>query len=575
MLRQLLFTYLRPYRGQLAALVACQTVGVLASLYLPSLNADIIDFGVTLGDTGYIVSTGGWMLLVTVVQVLATAGGVYFGARAALGLGRDLREAVYTRSGTFSAREIGHFGAPSLITRTTNDVQQVQQLVVMLATMFVAAPVTCVAGVVMALQEDVGLSWLLAVCVPVLAVAVGVVMIRLVPKFRHMQERLDEVNRVLREQLSGMRVVRAFVREPEETRRFAHANSALTDTALRVGRLQALVFPIVMLVLNLSSIAVLWFGAIRVDEGEMRIGALTAFLSYLLQILIAVMMATFVSSAIPRAAVCAERIAEVLGTESSVRSPVNPLRAHGPAYVEFRDVELRHPGAERPVLRGLSFLVPPGTTTAIVGSTGSGKTTLLSLVPRLLDVTGGAVIVGGVDVRGQDQDTLWRRIGLVPQQAYLFNSTVAANLRYGRPDATDAELWAALEVAQARGFVEAMPGGLAALIEQGGANLSGGQRQRLTIARALVRRPDVYLFDDSFSALDLGTDAALRAAMRPWTAGAAVIVVAQRVSSIRHADQIVVLEGGMIVGRGTHDQLIATCPTYREIVQSQLTPEPA
>jgi len=571
----LLVTYLRPYRGQLAALVACQIVGTIASLYLPSLNADIIDFGVARGDTDYIVSTGWWMLLVTLVQVFATAGAVYYGARTALALGRDLRTAIYERAGSFAAREIGHFGAPSLITRNTNDVQQVQLLVVMLATMVVAAPVTCVAGVVMALQEDVGLSWLLAVCVPVLAVAVGVVMVKLVPRYRRMQDRLDDVNRVLREQLSGLRVVRAFVREPQEARRFADANRSLTEVALGVGRLQALVFPIVMLVLNVSSVAVLWFGALRVDAGEMRIGALTAFLSYLLQILLAVMMATFVASMIPRATVCAERISEVLATQPSVRSPEVPVAAPGPAFVEFRNVELRHPGAEKPVLRGVSFLAAPGTTTAVVGSTGSGKTTLLSLVPRLLDVTGGAVLVSGVDVRGHDQDTLWGRIGLVPQQAYLFNTTVAGNLRYGRPSATDEELWTALEIAQAREFVEEMPGGLDALIEQGGANLSGGQRQRLTIARAIVRRPEIYLFDDSFSALDLGTDAALRAAMRPWTANAVTIVVAQRISTVRDADQIVVLDGGTVVGIGHHDQLVATCPTYREIVQSQLTPEPA
>ncbi|WP_132880894.1 ABC transporter ATP-binding protein [Tamaricihabitans halophyticus] len=575
MLSRLLATYLRPYRWHITAIIVLQMIGTIGSLYLPSLNADIIDFGVANGDTAYIFRTGGWMLVVTVLQMLGTAGAVYFGARAAMAAGRDIRGAVFGKVQTFSQREVARFGAPSLINRTTNDVQQVQVLMVMLSTMFVAAPITCVAGVVMALQEDVGLSWLVAVCVPVLGVSIGLIIARTMPQFRRMQVRLDGVNRVLREQLTGIRVVRAFVREPAETRRFDAANGALTETALRVGRLQALIYPTVMLVLNVSSVAVLWFGAQRVDAGDMRIGSLTAFLSYLMQILVAVMMATFITMMAPRAAVCAERITEVLKTEPSVLPPPAPVPAPGPVGVEFRNVEMRHAGADDPVLRNISFRVEAGQTTAIIGSTGSGKSTLLSLVPRLLDVTGGKVRVAGLDVRAHEPEALWARIGLVPQQAYLFAGTVASNLRYGDPMATDEQLWAALAVAQAKEFVESLQGGLAALVEQGGTNLSGGQRQRLAIARALVRRPEVYLFDDSFSALDLATDAALRSALAPHTADSAVLVVAQRVSTVLDADQIVVLDSGTVVGIGGHDELIETCPTYQEIVQSQQTPEPA
>jgi ATP-binding cassette subfamily B multidrug efflux pump len=575
-LTRLLRTYLRPYGRELTAVLVLQLIGTIASLYLPSLNADIIDYGVARGNTGYIVSTGVWMLAVTIVQILCSVGAVYFGARTAMALGRDIRSGVFHRVGEFSAREVAAFGAPSLITRTTNDVQQVQLLVVMVCTMLVTAPIMCVGGIVMALKQDVGLSWLLLVCVPVLLIAIGSIVSRMVPQFRLMQERIDQVNRVLREQLSGIRVVRAFVREPAETRRFADANGALTNTALRVGRLQALIFPTVMLILNASSIAVLWFGARRVDTGEMQIGALTAFLNYLLQILMSVMMATFISTMIPRAAVCAERINEVLDTESSVRPPLTPVREVGGfAEVEFAGVEFRYPGAVEPVLRDISFRAEAGRTTAIIGSTGAGKTTLVSLVPRLIDVTAGAVLVDGVDVRELDPDALWSRIGLVPQRPYLFTGTVASNLRYGNPDATDEQLWEALEIAQARDFVEEMAGGLDAAIAQGGTNVSGGQRQRLSIARALVRRPEIYLFDDSFSALDLATDARLRAALRPHTEQAAVIVVAQRVSTILGADQIVVLDNGSVVGVGTHHELLERCPTYLEIVQSQLTPEQA
>jgi len=575
LLNRLLFTYLRPYRRELSAVLVLQLVGTIASLYLPSLNADIIDNGVAKGDNGYILQAGTWMLGVSLLQIVCSIIAVRLGARTAMAFGRDVRGGIFHQVGTFSAREVATFGAPSLITRTTNDVQQVQLLVVMMATMFIAAPIMCVAGVIMALQEDVGLSWLLLVCVPALVICIGLIISRMVPQFRLMQERIDNVNRVLREQLSGIRVVRAFVREKAETERFQDANAQLTDTALRVGRLQAMIFPTVMLILNVSSVAVLWFGAHRVDTGAMQIGALTAFLSYLLQILMSVMMATFISMMIPRAAVCAERILEVLDTESSVRPPeaaVVELPAR--AEVEFAGVEFRYPGAADPVLRDISFRAEAGQTTAIIGSTGAGKTTLVNLIPRLIDVTGGEVRVNGTDVRSLDPEVLRGRIGLVPQQAYLFTGSVRSNLRYGNPDASDEQLWEALEIAQARGFVEEM-GGLDAAIAQGGTNVSGGQRQRLSIARALVRKPEIYLFDDAFSALDLATDAALRAALRPHTEHSAVIVVAQRVSTILEAEQIVVLENGAVVGAGTHRELMSSCPTYVEIVESQLTPEQA
>ncbi len=576
MLTRLLRTYLRPYVRPLAAVVLLQLVGTMASLYLPSLNADIIDKGIAQGDTGYILRTGGWMLLVAAVQIGCSVVAVYFGARTAMSFGRDVRSAIFARVISFSGREVGHFGAPSLITRNTNDVQQVQMLVVLTCTMLVAAPIMCIGGVIMALREDLGLSWLMVVCVPVLVIAIGLIIRRMVPQFRLMQTRIDTVNRVLREQIAGVRVVRAFVREPEETARFGAANADLTATALRVGRLMTLIFPTVMLVLNASSVAVLWFGAARIDAGQMEVGALTAFLTYLMQILMSVMMATFMLVMVPRAAVSAERIGEVLDAETSVRRAANPVaevRSHGD--LELRGVEFQYPGATAPVLRDISLHATAGRTTAIIGSTGAGKTTLLSLVPRLFDVTAGAVLVDRVDVRDLDPDLLWSRIGLVPQKPYLFSGTVASNLRYGNPDATDEQLWEHLEIAQARDFVEAMPGGLEAPIAQGGTNVSGGQRQRLAIARALVRQPEIFLFDDSFSALDLGTDARLRAALRPVTADAAVVIVAQRVSTIVDADQIVVLDDGAIVGTGTHHELLQSCPTYREIVESQLTVEVA
>ncbi len=570
MLIRLLRAHLRPYTRLLWAVVVLQLVGTMAMLYLPSLNADIIDRGIANGDTGYIMRTGGWMLLVSGVQIACSVAAVYYGAKAAMSFGRDLRGAIFHQVGGFSGREVAQFGAPSLITRTTNDVQQVQMLVVVTCTMLVAAPIICVGGVVMALREDVGLSWLMLVAVPAMVLLIGLIIRRMVPQFRLMQTRIDAVNRVLREQLGGIRVVRAFVREPYESARFGVANDDLTATALRVGRLQALIFPTVMLVFNASSVAVLWFGAARVDAGQIEIGALTAFLQYLVQILMAVMMATFMLIMVPRAAVCAERISEVLGTASSVAAPDRAVTATTErGTVELRNVRFQYPGAEAPVLRDVSFRAEPGCTTAVIGSTGAGKSTLLSLIPRLFDATGGTVVVDGVDVRQLDLDVLWSRIGIVPQRPYLFSGTVASNLRYGNPDASDEELWRCLEIAQARDFVAAMPEGLDAPIAQGGTNVSGGQRQRLAIARALVHRPEIYLFDDSFSALDLGTDARLRAALRPVTVDAAVIIVAQRVSTILDADQIIVLEDGGVVGVGRHEDLLDTCQTYREIVESQ------
>lgn len=572
MLARLLRTHLQPYRRPLLAVVVLQLVGTIASLYLPSLNADIIDRGIAAGDTPLILRLGGLMLLISIVQVACSIAAVHHGARTAAGFGADVRGAVFHRVGGFSTQEVSRFGAPSLITRCTNDVQQVQTLVLTSCTMLVAAPIMCVGGIVMALREDPGLSWLLAVCVPVLAGAIALIVVRMVPRFRRMQVMIDEVNRVLREQIGGMRVVRAFVREPLETARFGRANADLTAVATSAGRLQALIFPVVLLVLNVSSVAVLWFGGLRVDAGVMQVGALTAFLAYLLQILMAVMMATFIAMMVPRAAVCAERITEVLDTRSSVvppAAPVAPERRDG--LVVFDRVGFRYPGADAPVLHDVSFAARPGSTTAIVGSTGSGKTTLLSLVPRLADVTAGALSVDGVEVRALDEHELVGRIGYVPQRPYLFSGTVASNLRHGRPGATDDELWAALEVAQAADFVRAMPDGLAAEVAQGGTNLSGGQRQRLAIARALVRRPEIYLFDDSFSALDVATDARLRAALAPVTERATVVIVAQRVSTITSADVIVVLDAGTVVGLGTHDELLDGCPTYREIVESQLS----
>jgi ATP-binding cassette subfamily B multidrug efflux pump len=576
MLLRLLRVYLRPYRAALAALVVLQLVQSLATLYLPTLNADIIDNGVITGNTHYILRTGGIMLAVTVVQIIAATGAVFFGARTAMALGRDVRHAVFQRVQDFSAREVGRFGTPSLITRTTNDVQQVQMLAVLSFTLLVSAPIMCVGGIILALHQDVPLSSLLLIAVPALGVIVMLIIRRMRPLFRIMQDRIDNISRVLREQITGVRVVRAFVRDGQERDRFTAANTELFGVSLGVGRLIALMFPSVMLVLNLSSIAVLWFGGHLVASGGMQIGALTAFLSYLLQILMSVMMATFVFMQVPRAEVCAERIMEVLDTEPDLARPLHPvttLARHG--HLELRGAEFRYPGAEQPVLSGISLTAAPGQVTAIIGGTGSGKTTLVSLIPRLMDVTGGAVLVDGTDVRELDPAVLSAAIGLVPQKPYLFSGTVASNLRYGNQAATDADLWQALETAQGADFVAQMDGGLDARIAQGGTNVSGGQRQRLAIARALVHRPEIYLFDDSFSALDYATDARLRAALAATTAQATVLIVAQRVATIRQADQIIVLEAGRIVATGTHEALMRSDATYREIVLSQLTEEEA
>lgn len=572
----LLKQYLRPYKKWIVVIVALQFVQTMATLTLPNLNADIIDNGVLAKNTSYIWKVGAVMLVVSLIQIVFAIGATFFGARTAMAFGRDVRGALFHRVTDYSAQEVAHFGAPSLITRITNDVTQVQVLVVMTATLLIAAPITIIGGVIMAVREDGPLSLLLLVSVPALVLSVGAVIVRLVPNFELMQERIDRVNEVLREQITGLRVVRAFVREPHEKRRFAKANDDLTVTSLRSGYLMAFMFPSVMFILNISSVAAVWIGGNRIGAGEMQVGALVAFLSYLVQILMSVMMATFVAVLWPRAAVCAVRIGEVLTTESSVKAPAEPvteLRTAG--GIELDHVTFRYPGAEAPVLTDITLRAEPGTTTAIIGSTGAGKTTLLGLIPRLFDVSEGSVLVGGVDVRELDPQLLWGHIGLVPQRPYLFSGTVASNLRYADPEATDDQLWEALTIAQAADFVRSMEGGLEARITQGGTNVSGGQRQRLAIARAIVRRPSVYLFDDSFSALDLMTDARLRAALAPITRQSTVVTVAQRVSTIIDADQIVVLDGGQVVGLGTHTELLTRCPTYAEIVASQRSAQEA
>jgi ATP-binding cassette, subfamily B, multidrug efflux pump len=568
---RLLKSHLAPYRNALLLIVVLQTVQTTAALTLPTINANIVDKGVIPHDQSYIYTWGAVMVFFALIQVVFAVAAVYWGGKVAMSFGRDLRKNLFHQVTDFSAREVGTFGAPSLITRITNDVQQVQIMVVLACTMAIAAPITMVVGVFMALRQDIGLSVILLISMPVAGVVLGLLVSRMVPAFRLMQERIDQVNRVLREQITGVRVVRAFVREPQEARRFAEANEDLTAVSLRAGRLMSSMFPTVNLLINLSSVGVLWLGASRVNSGQIQVGTLIAYLSYLVQILMSVVMATFMVSMIPRASVSADRIQEVLDTDPSVVPPVDPVRqVTTPGALEFEDVGFHYPGAEHPVLSGVSFSTAPGRTTAIVGSTGAGKSTLANLIVRLFDSTEGTVRVGGVDVHDLDPDILWSTIGLVPQRPYLFSGTIASNLQFGKPDATEEDMWGALEVAQAADFVRAMPGGLYARIEQGGTNVSGGQRQRLSIARALVRRPDIYVFDDSFSALDLATDARLRAALGPYTKDSAVVIVAQRVSTIASADDILVLEDGVVIGRGTHEELIRDNPTYAEIVQSQI-----
>ena len=576
MLLRLLRTHLRPYTGLLVCVLVLQFAEVMASLYLPTLNADIIDKGVATGDTGYIWRMGAFMLGVSLAQGVCTVLATYLAARAAMSMGRDLRSEVFDRVSGFSEREISAFGAGSLITRNTNDVQQVQMLVMMSATMLVTAPFMALGGIVMAVTRAPGLSWLIGVSVPILLVAVGLIVGRMLPLFRSYQDKLDAINRVMREQLTGIRVIRAFVREEAETERFEDANGDIARVGERVGQLFVLLFPLVMLVLDVTIVGVIWFGGHQVGDGDVEVGTLIAFMSYLMQILMGIVMASFMTIMIPRAAVCAERISEVLATSPTITSSPDAVDTFpAPGTVEMRDVTFVYPDADARVLAEVSFTVQPGTTTAIVGSTASGKSTVVRLLARLLEASSGQVLIGGTDVRQADPEALWAQMGLVPQQPFLFAGTVASNLRLGREGATDDELWKALEVAQAKDFVSAMDGGLKATIAQGGTNVSGGQRQRLAIARALVRRPDILIFDDSFSALDVSTDARLREAMGPATAGITKVIVAQRVSTITEADQILVLDGGHLVGSGTHTELLATCPVYREIVTSQLGAEAA
>lgn len=572
MLKRLLSSVLVKYRGLLWLVIGFQFVQAMAGLFLPTLNSDIINNGVVKNDVGYIWRMGGVMLLVTLAQVTFSVAAVYIGSKVAMSFGRDVRKQLFHQVNSFSSREVAQFGAPSLITRITNDVQQVQMLVLMTCTLILGAPFTAIGGVAMAMHQDLGLSRILMVSIPILAVLLGLIISSMVPTFRKMQERIDRINEIMREQLTGIRVVRAFAREPEEAERFAVANTALTETALRGGRLQALMFPTATLIVNFSSVAVVWFGSDRISDGLMRPGALIAFLTYLTQILMSVMMTTWMAALIPRSAVSAERIMEVLGTETSVvisQTPITDISAT--AQLEFDHVGFQYPGAELPVLNNISLTVHAGETLAVVGSTGSGKTTFVNLVARMFDATQGVVRLDGVDIRDLAPEALWSRVGMVPQKPYLFSGTVASNLRYGKEDATDEEMWTALRIAQAEDFVRAMPGGLDATIAQGGTNVSGGQRQRLAIARALIRQPEIYLFDDSFSALDLATDAQLRAALEPHVRNAVVVVVAQRVSTIQRANKILVLEDGECVGLGTHEELLSSCSTYQEIVSSQAT----
>lgn len=574
MLARLLRTNLRPYRKWLAIAVVLQGIAAIAALTLPSLNADIIDQGVTQGDTAFIVRTGAVMLAIALAQITATVIAIYFASKTSMGFGRDLRAQLFHQVGTFSTRELNRYGAPSLITRATNDVTQIQTLVHFGSTMMVTAPIMMVGGILMAIREDAGLARVLLVTIPLLGITISLIVSQMIPGFRVMQDKIDAVNRILREQITGIRVVRAFVREPHEAQRFGVANDELTQVSLTTGRWMASMLPTVFLVLNLSLIGVLWFGGVRVDAGQMQIGAITAFITYLMQILMSVMMATFTLVMVPRASVSASRIGEVLDTETSVPPPSQPVPITSPrGLIAIDGVGFAYPGAEAPVLQDVSFEATPGTTTAIVGSTGSGKTTLTHLLPRLYDPTQGAIRFDGIDVRHLEPEALWANIGLVPQRAYLFTGTIADNLRIGNPNATEAEMWEALKIAQADTFVASLPDALEAPVAQGGTNFSGGQRQRLAIARAVIRKPRVYIFDDAFSALDVATDARLRQALRKETRESTVIIVAQRVSTIRNADQIVVIDDGRVVGVGDHDHLLNTCTTYQEIVSSQASIE--
>ncbi|MFY9712058.1 MAG: ABC transporter ATP-binding protein [Microbacterium sp.] len=571
MLGKLLVRYLSRYRWLLLGVLVFQFLSALAALYLPRLNADIIDKGVAQADTGYIWRTGLFMLAVSFGQIIASVIATYFAARAAMSAGRDIRADVFAKVSGFSEREVSQFGAGSLITRNTNDVQQVQMLAMMGATMFVTAPLLAIGGIIMAVTTNVGLSWLIAVSVPVLLVVAVLIISRMVPLFRSMQSKIDTINRIMREQLTGVRVVRAFVREGIEEERFRGANTDIMVVGRKIGSLFVLLFPLFMLILNVTVVAVIWFGGIEVNAGTVEVGTLFAFMQYIGQIMMGVIMSSFMAMMIPRAAVSAERVGEVLDAEAGMSRPENGVVDFvTPGSVALDNVEFTYPGAESPVLSGISFAAEPGETVAIVGSTGAGKTTLISLIPRLFDVTGGAAFVGGTDVREADVEALWKSIGLVPQRPFLFTGTVASNLRYGREEATDEDLWHALEIAQGRDFVEEMPDGLESRISQGGTNVSGGQRQRLAIARAIVHQPQILVFDDSFSALDLTTDARLRQALWRELPHVTKIVVAQRVSTITDADRIVVLEGGTMVGVGTHEELLETSETYREIVESQL-----
>jgi ATP-binding cassette subfamily B protein len=571
---RLLRDYLKPYRWTVAAVMLLLLAQAMLNLYLPELNADIINNGVAKGDVAYIMRIGAYMLGVTLVLGLISIVSVYYGSKTSMSFGRDVRSAIFRRVGLFSQTEVNRFGTPSLITRNTNDVQQVQMVLLMALNVLILAPFMGIGGIIMAIRQDVPLSATLLVIVPLMAAFLGILVSRAMPLFTAMQKKVDRINQVMRETLSGVRVIRAFVRDDFEQRRFAEANEDLTQTARKVFQLFSLMWPVLMGVMNLSTVAILWIGGHRIATGEMPIGNLMAFINYITQILFSVMMATFMLTMLPRAAASGTRIQEVLDLEPTVRDPEAPAApSESRGYLEFRDVEFGYPGAQEPVLKGVSFSAGPGETTAIIGSTGSGKSTLINLIPRFYDVTAGRVLVDGVDVREMAQEDLWRKVGFIPQRAFLFSGTVASNLRYGDEDATDEELWHALRVAQGADFVEEMPERLEAPIAQGGTNVSGGQRQRLAIARALVKRPEIYVFDDSFSALDFKTDSMLRAALESETREATVLIVAQRVSTILRADRIVVLDEGRVSGIGTHEELMKTCETYREIVYSQLTEE--